>query len=277
MQRAVDSSINVPTSNIALAARAAGVSKWMGYIGTKPNLGLQHIWTQADFENARLCGTTPIAFCSGNDDPVALRDLARAWNVVLFLDDEPEIRPYGSWEQPFLDAAGSGLYGLLEVHTRLRTWGRIVANYPGFDPLATWPNNPPPEPHGWQWQGTHTEFGLSVDSSWLDDSLGAAMAISFPAKDEAESFVDFLYGALLHREPASDQDREGWVNIAMTSGLWGLVDQFVGNVDVVAEQAVVNQLIADYKAGKLGSTAPATPILVPHSHPGGQTGPAQAS
>src|SRR5262249_27490011 len=39
-----------------------------------------------------------------------------------------------------------------------------------------WGSPPPPAPSGWQFCGTHTEFGLSVDRSWFDDSFAPALS-----------------------------------------------------------------------------------------------------
>ena len=101
-----------PTADQARAAARAGIRLWSGYLGTRPNFGLYHIWSRQDFENARLCGGTPIAFCSGWDDPVACKALAKDWNVRLCLDVESGIRGDGQWVQAWLDSSGAGLYGV---------------------------------------------------------------------------------------------------------------------------------------------------------------------
>jgi hypothetical protein len=174
MIAALDSSFDAPSADQARAAAAAGIRGWCGYIATRGGTGLAAPWTRLAFENARLCGGTPIGFCSGQDDPVAVGRLAAAWNVLPYLDVEPGIRADGPWVQGWLDASGAGLYGLASVHFATggrRAAGHIVANYPGRDPRATWPPwlPRPPGPLGWQWQGTHQEFGRSVDRLWLDD------------------------------------------------------------------------------------------------------------
>jgi hypothetical protein len=167
----------------ALAARAAGVGGWWGYLGVRPRaqLGLAVLWERWQFDVARLVGgADPVGFCSGWDDPVALRQLAAAWRVRPGLDVEDGIRPDGPWVQGWLDAAGAGLYGLASVHRGRRAAFHVVARYPGaaaapatWDPLA---GPRPPTPCGWQSQGTHTEFGRSVDSGWYDDWFCAPTA-----------------------------------------------------------------------------------------------------
>lgn len=171
-----------PTNAQARAAAAAGVRLWNGYLSTAafaPSIpfphsayGLYNCWTQSGFEAARLCGSTPIAYCSGWDSPGALKALAAAWNVRLCLDVESGIRPDGPWVQPWVAAAGSGLYGNAPVHVGRTAAFHVLAAYPtSGDPTgATWNATPKPaEACGWQWVGTHTEFGLGVDRGDYDD------------------------------------------------------------------------------------------------------------
>src|ERR1051326_5410649 len=169
-------SASEPSAAQANAAKAHGVRLWSGYIATQASVGLYHPWPRSAFENARLCGGKPIAYASGWDDPVACKRLAAAWNVRLCLDIEGGIRGDGSWAQAWLDQSGAGVYGNAPVH-RLRAPFHILAAYPGFDPKATWSPRlaHPSTPCGWQWQGTHSEFGIGVDRGWFDDFfLGAA-------------------------------------------------------------------------------------------------------
>ena len=84
----LDSSFGRPSSGTALKAKAAGVGLWGGYVATKDGVGLASPWDRASFENARLVGATPLAYCSGFDDPAALKLRAEAWNVRLCLDVE---------------------------------------------------------------------------------------------------------------------------------------------------------------------------------------------
>lgn len=163
--------MNPPSAAQARAAAASGYRKWSGYLATQPNVGLARAWSQAEFENARLCGSQPIAYCSGWDDPGAIQALAAAWNVLPCLDNEGGIRPDGAWAQNWLDASGAGIYGNAPVH-RLRARFHVLAAYPtSGDPSgASWNYTARPAgPCGWQWAGTHTQFGLGVDSTWFDD------------------------------------------------------------------------------------------------------------
>src|SRR5215469_6513744 len=112
----LDSSISRPTSGIIAQAYAIGVRLWSGYLATRSAVGLESPWDLASFDIARLLGSTPIAFCSGWDDPAALRTMAAAWNVRLCLDVESGIRPDGAWVEGFLETSGAGLYGGLSVH-----------------------------------------------------------------------------------------------------------------------------------------------------------------
>lgn len=180
-----------PSPATALQAKAGGIALWSGYISSAPydgqsHFGLYHPWPREGFEYARLCGATPIAFCSGWDAPGTLKTLAAAWNVRLCLDIESGIRPDGPWKQPFLDAlrddarGSGGVYGNDGCHVNCRAPFHVRAAYPGSgDVQATWggPVPRPSVPCGWQWAGTHTEFGVGVDRGDYDDFfLGENMA-----------------------------------------------------------------------------------------------------
>jgi hypothetical protein len=168
----VDSSFCKPTPVLAAHARAAGYSLWSGYIATGGGVRLAAPWSQQEFDYARLVGGTPIAYCSGWDDPVALRILAGMWHVRLCLDVEDGIRGDGPWVQPFLDSSGAGLYGNAGVFPGRRAAFYVEAEYPlSGDPFGdSWPPRlaRPPGPCAWQWAGTHSEFGCDVDSMWAD-------------------------------------------------------------------------------------------------------------
>lgn len=169
----VDSAFDMPTLAQAQAFRAAGGRVWGGYLATIQEPGAFNLampWPRQAFQNVQQAGLRAIGYCSGLDDPSAIRAMAASWGVLATLDCEEGIRPDGPWVPGWLAASGAGLYGLMPVHHNPAPF-RIVAEYPGFDPVATWPGPPPPEPHGWQWQGTHTEpvTGLQVDSLWLED------------------------------------------------------------------------------------------------------------
>jgi hypothetical protein len=166
----IDSSGDKPTPATVAAAIAGGVRMWSGYLASRAGVGLAAPWSAEDFALARQCGAKPIAYCSGYDDPAALKALAGALDVRLCLDVERGIRGDGPWVQAWLDASGAGLYGNAPVHPARRAAFYILAAYPGFDPKATWSaTGRPPGPCGWQWQGTHSEFGIAVDRGWFDD------------------------------------------------------------------------------------------------------------
>jgi hypothetical protein len=166
-----------PTAAQIMAAKAAGFQIWSGYLSTAPFDGQSHFrlmrpWSRAEFEIARQCGETPIAYASGWDDPVALKAIAADWKLRLCLDDESGIRPDGTWVQPWIDASASGLYGNGWVHTNRHAAFHILAGYPtSGDPAgASWDSSlRPAGPCGWQWAGSHDFAGVTVDSSWLDN------------------------------------------------------------------------------------------------------------
>jgi hypothetical protein len=166
-----------PTDAQVQQARAAGYGGWWGYIATRGQggsaLGLLHVWTLADFERVRSINPRPVAFCSGWDDPAALRSLAAQWNVRLCLDVEDGIRGNGPWVDGFLAASGAGLYGTLPVMSHAAPF-HIAALYPAAGCSgSTWPSPfPPAGPVGWQCQGTHDEFGAQVDRGVYDDWFG---------------------------------------------------------------------------------------------------------
>jgi hypothetical protein len=171
-----------PSPDTALAAKAAGVKLWSGYISTAPydggsHFNLYHPWPLEAFEYARLCGADPIAFCSGWDDPVALRQLAAAHRLKLCLDVEGGIRGNGPWVQAFLDPGRRAAF-------------YIVCAYLGAgDPGSTWWDAQvarPAGPCGYQWIGTHTEFGVSVDRGNYDDAFLSGFGASGGSMTDAE-------------------------------------------------------------------------------------------
>jgi len=189
----LDSSYDAPNAAQADAAAAGGVRLWSGYLALPGGgAGLAAPWPREAFENARLCGGAPIAFCSGWDDPVALRELASEWGVRLCLDCEPGIRDLGDWTQPWLDASGAGLYGG-RVRHQLRAAFHILAEYPGFDPLASWSGLRPADgtPCGWQWRGDHVEFGAHVDRGWYDDGFSGGWKVVL-GPDDVKAITDAI-------------------------------------------------------------------------------------
>jgi hypothetical protein len=166
-----------PSSATAQAAAAAGIKGWFGYLSTAPydgdsHFGLYHPWPLEAIEWVRACNPNPVMFVSGMDNPLALKALAIQLNVKICLDVEGGIRSDGPWVQGWLDASGAGLYGNYGVHINRRAAFYVLAAYPGIgDPAGTWWNQTPrpPGPCGWQWVGTHSEFGVGVDRGDYDD------------------------------------------------------------------------------------------------------------
>jgi hypothetical protein len=169
----LDSSFDVPSAAQLTKAKQHGVRMWSGYLATKPGVGFAHRWKKAEFARIKAAGMTAIGFCSGHDDPVACRELAAEWGVLLCLDVERGIRSDGPWVRSWLQRSGAGLYGNAPVFANRQAAFYVLAAYPGPDPSRTWTTDPHhPRPHGpcgWQWQGTHDEFGCSVDRGWYDD------------------------------------------------------------------------------------------------------------
>ncbi len=177
----IDSSFFKPTPAAILAARAAGVRIWSGYLATKPGVKLAAPWSKANFDLARQLGAKPLAFVSGWDDPVACKNLAAEWNVRLALDVEDGIRGNGPWVQGWLDASGAGLYANYWGFPGKHAPFYILTAYPGYgDPISTWNQRLTPRPDGpcgWQWVGTHDEFGGSIDRGDYDDWFAASPAL----------------------------------------------------------------------------------------------------
>src|SRR3954452_9551962 len=91
-------------------AKQAGVRLWSGYLATKQHVNLLHPWPKTDFDRVKAAGLACLAYCSGKDDPVACKELAREWGVLLCLDVEDGIRGDGPWVQEWLTESGAGLY-----------------------------------------------------------------------------------------------------------------------------------------------------------------------
>jgi hypothetical protein len=230
-----------PTAAQADAAKAAGVRLWSGYIATQPNVGLYHPWPRAAFENARRCGSIPIAYCSGWDDPGALKILAATWNVRLCLDVEGGIRGDGSWAQNWLDASGAGVYGNAPVH-RLRAAFHVLAAYPGGDPQATWASYlaRPAGLCGWQFQGTHSEFGVGVDRCWFDDGFaglsgGGVDTVTTDDLNLAHDALQFMVWGIVDTSAQSRNDFVFAVNHGQS--LASIVDGWKQNAQAAKWQA----------------------------------------
>jgi hypothetical protein len=173
----LDSSSDVPSAAQLAEAKRHGVRMWSGYLQTRSGVNIGHAWSKEEFARVQAAGLGALAFCSGLDDPVACKNLAAAWGVRLCLDVEGGIRGDGPWVQDWLRQSGAGLYGNAPVFANRQAVFYVLAAFPGFDPTLTWTNDPqhprPNGPCGWQWQGTHTEFGCGVDRGWYDDWFAA--------------------------------------------------------------------------------------------------------
>src|SRR5215467_10653311 len=173
----LDSSFDVPSAAQLADAKRRSSDLWSGYLQTKPNVNIGHAWSKEEFARVRAAGLGVLAFCSGLDDPVACKNLASAWGVRLCLDVEDEIHGDGPWVQDWLRRSGAGLYGNAPVFANRHAAFYVLAAYPGFNPAHTWtsdPHHPRPNGHcGWQWAGTHREFGCDVDRGWYDDWFAA--------------------------------------------------------------------------------------------------------
>jgi hypothetical protein len=223
----IDSSYARPTAALVAAFKSQGVAMWSGYLATRGGVQLASPWTQADFNLAKQLPAQPIAYCSGWDDPGACKALAAAWGVRLCLDVESSIRADGSWVQGWLDASGAGLYGNAPVHPNRRAPFHILAAYPGGgNPGATWAAQypRPAGPVGWQWQGGHTENGISCDRANFDDWFG---------------------GAVL------EDDDEMMIVNTISDGIWLLTGFNYVHIPVPADVAILQAGGAKYPAGQI--------------------------
>ncbi len=175
-----------PSDASIAAAKVGGEGCWAGYFAGP---GILNGWSEQDFHRVQIGGLATFAYCSGWSDPIAMKAQSLTWDVPIALDVEGGIRADGAWVQGWIDSAASGLYGNAGVHKNRTAAFQIVAAYPSGDPHATWPAFlvKPGVPCGWQWQGTHSAYGASVDSSWLDDDLvgqfgGGGGIITSPVK-----------------------------------------------------------------------------------------------
>ena len=272
---------------MAAQARAAGVRVWGGYLATRPGVNLASPWDLASFDVARQVGGAPVAFCSGWDDPGACRNLAAQWNVRLCLDVEDRIRGDGPWVQPWLDASGAGLYGQHyqdtagvwhSIHLDRRAAFHVMSWYIGRDPGASWAGPTPADGSAlaWQWVGTHTEFGLSVDRGWYDDSFGGAFAGSAlggtaVTGGEKLAWVRVAYNAFLWRVPSPGEESQWAGSISDDGGnldgvLAQIEDSAEGNVVKDVRQKLMGYVAANAFPGTPGPPGPAGPPTGPHTH-----------
>lgn len=281
----LDSSFDRPTPAQAAAAYAAGVRAWGGYFGSADGLGLATRWSRQDFEVVKAAGMTAIGFCSGWDDPNWIRDTAAAWGILAAVDVEAHIRDDGPWVQPWLDVSLAGLYGNSSVH--YNTAGRraafhIVSWYfavpPAcFDPALTWPwwLPRPAAPCGWQFCGTHSEFGLSVDRSWVDDWFAPALSGGTVGADmnadETKAFARVLIAVFKGRTPFDQAELDSIVGGLTPGNFEALVTTLEMAAEYSAAAGVAAVTLKDridkLPAGPPGPPGPPGPAASPHTHP----------
>lgn len=215
MLQALDSAYPPSASQIA-AAKKAGYDAWFGYFKIG-NDGVLHGWADADFERVLAGGLQTMAYCSGWAPARQVAARAAALGILSCLDDEGGMRADGSWVQGWLDTAGAGLYGNGPVHLGRRARFHILAAYPGTDPKASWNTAYAPlpgGPHGWQWRGSHAEFGITVDSTYLSDgflafsSAGGALDDMNDAQDQKLTDLDNVYVKRNNPVPAGETQGE---------------------------------------------------------------------
>ena len=203
---------------------------WSGYLATKPQVGLASPWASSDFDVAKLLPAPPLAFCSGWDDPVAVRQVAANWRVRPCLDVEDRIRPDGAWVDDFLRQSGAGLYGNEGVHVGRTAAFHVISAYPIIEQAATWPPaiTRPAGPVGWQSEGSHQELGLEVDAGWYDDWFLSPLDSLAPSTAPTEAKPVFLMiyngqqhvfwvnakGALMHafQQPGGEPTPSHWAD-----------------------------------------------------------------
>jgi hypothetical protein len=201
-------SASVPSAAQLGQAKTHGVRMWSGYLATKPHVNLAHPWSREEFARVKAAGLSCVAFCSGKDDPIACKNLAASLGVRLCLDVEGGIRGNGPWVQDWLNKSEAGLYGNAPVFPGRRAAFYILAAYPGHDPQRVWttdPHHPRPDgPCGWQWEGTHSEFGIGVDRGWYQDW--------FAGPHGAENHWVSMGGSF-HHEPVVAQNLDGRLEV----------------------------------------------------------------
>lgn len=161
-----------------LAAKAAGVQAWNGYLASGPNEDILDPWTEADFKLVLSVLPYTLGYVSGLDDPEWLKATAESWGIPIALDDETGVRADGVWTDPFLTASGAGLYGgsaVQKIHLTHAHPFYIFSEYPtGGNPTSTnWPPGiaAPLQPKGWQYSDSGSFGGLTVDLSIFDEAI----------------------------------------------------------------------------------------------------------
>ena len=221
-----------PTANQVAQAKAAGFSVWLGYVGQHSD-NLLHPWASSDFMTVISGGLRTGAFCSGVDDPTWVRQEAESLDVrLLWLDVEDGIKSDGAWVEPWVATAGAGIYGngsVIDNHPNASVPSFVLAAYPNQgNQTATWDSSYatlPSKPHGWQWAGTVSMFGTTVDLSNYDDSIfaGGNMECEDPTTggvwevDPRDGHVEASGGAPYLG--GMNPDRWNWQSVGTISGI----------------------------------------------------------
>lgn len=289
-----------PNASQCAQAKAGGIAGWAGYFKFG-NDGILNGWALSDFQRVQQSGLRTLAYCSGWASPTVARSQSLTWDVEICLDVEGGIRGDGGWVQGWLDAAQSGLYGNWGCHAGRAAAFHVLAAYPtSGDPsdASWWAQSPRPAGLcGWQWAGSHSWAGITVDSSWFDDgianglfgpgsgSIGEAVNIS-----EKRAWVRLSYVAALQFEPQSQAILDGWANQIADDGsnLEGIVQSIIDGQEANAHRTAllkVESLLAANPTlagppgppGPAGAAGPAGPAgtVAAHDHviPGGVTEP----
>jgi LysM repeat protein len=165
-----------PSAAQASAARNAGIGLWAGYL---PLPGAYHGWTPQDFENARSVGAT-FCYAFPAAAPVQARMAAATLGAPLCLDNargdtaDPFAASLAAW---LAAAAPCGMYAQPDVleHWQGHYAFAVLATRPGGDPHSSDGGFALGVPTGNQWQGSHLEFGVTVDRGWYDPAFGGQL------------------------------------------------------------------------------------------------------
>jgi len=222
---AVDS-YSPPTNEQLAQAKGGAIRLWNGYLSSPQDPGIDPVWRASDFARIRAAlgpvilngvAYNGIAYCSGDAEPLVCKALGRAWNVLIALDVEGGIRPLGPWTQPWIDAAGCGVYGNAPVMV-CRASFHVIAAWTSI-PEGSWPSNVtrPPGPCGWQWAGNVPMLGSRVDRNLFDSSF-----VELPAPPPTPSEDDdMVWLATAGVRPTTEgQDPHGNGAVYLTNGLF---------------------------------------------------------
>lgn len=114
---------------------------------------------------------------------------------------------------------------------------------------------------GTQWAGQTSGSGGHFDLSLFDEAYFGGEEMT---TDEQRAFVRLVYIAAGDREPESEQVLEGALADVQQKGAEAFVTDYVDAGEFRDRMAALNQLVADYRAGKLGGgptpPAPSDPL-----------------